>query len=183
MLEGVSVRRHVVWLLVLAAVVLPAPASAASRNYGGPIHREQVIARAADWLRRGVAYSQDNADARWDRGHGRRYRPDCSGMVSMAWALDPAAAGLGRALVTWELPSVSTRIRWADVRRGDILLHLVPQNRALEHVQLVQAWANPGRTRLWVIEQSGRRSDMRRRVVTISAVRDAYQPYRYRRIR
>ncbi|AGL18010.1 hypothetical protein [Actinoplanes sp. N902-109] len=178
-----SVRRHLLWIVSLALVALPAPAGAVTRSYGGPIDREQVIARAADWLRRDIAYSQDNADARWDRGHGRRYRPDCSGMVSMAWALDPAVPGLGRALVTWELPTVSRRIRWADVRRGDVLLRLVPANRALEHVQLVQAWANPARTRLWVIEQSGTRYDMRRRVVTIAAVRAAYQPYRYRLIR
>jgi hypothetical protein len=136
--------------------------------------------RAADWLRRDIPYSQSNSDARWDLNRGRRYRPDCSGMVSMAWALDPT--GIGRALVTWELPTVSSRIGWRNLRRGDILLRLVPGNRALEHVQLVQAWANPAHTRVWIIEQSGTATDMRRRVVTISAIRAAYAPYRYNRI-
>ncbi|WP_203839680.1 hypothetical protein [Winogradskya humida] len=151
-----------------------------SSAYGGRISRNQTIVRAADWLRRDIPYSQSNSDARWDLNRGRRYRPDCSGMVSMAWALDPT--GIGRALVTWELPTVSSRIGWRDLSRGDILLRLVPGNRALEHVQLVQAWANPAHTRVWIIEQSGTATDMRRRVVTISAIRAAYAPYRYNRI-
>ncbi|WP_153040632.1 hypothetical protein [Actinoplanes sp. TFC3] len=181
------VRHRLSWILTLATagavLAAPPPAAAAAVHYGGTITRNQVIARAADWLRRGIQYSQSNADARWDVNRGRRYRPDCSGMVSMAWAIDPAAPGLGRALVTWEIPAVANRVRWADVRRGDALLHLVPRDRSQEHVQLVQAWANPARTRLWVIEQSSRRYDMRRKVVTIAAVRSAYQPYRYRWIR
>ena len=81
--------------------------------------------RAADWLRRDVAYSQDNSRAQWDLNR-TRYRPDCSGFVSMAWALDPGRPGLGRAPVTWELPAYATRIRWASLHAGDILLRLEP---------------------------------------------------------
>jgi len=160
-----------------------AGAARAAITYGGRISRNQVIARAADWLRRDIPYSQDNDDARWDANRGRRYRPDCSGMVSMAWALDTLRAGPGRALVTWELPTVSRRVGWNEMRRGDILLHLAPGNRAEEHVRLIQAWANPARTRVWIIEQSGRTHDMRRRVVAVSAARELYQPYRYHQIR
>jgi len=169
--------------LVIASESRAAPAApAAPARYGGPIGRTQVMIRGLDWLRRDIAYSQDNRRARWDLNRGRRYRPDCSGFVSMAWALDPRRAGLGRALVTWELPSVSTRVRWDRLRRGDILLHLNPANRATEHVQLFAGWVDAGRTRAWVLEQSSRARGMRRRAVVLAAARRDYLPYRYRHI-
>ena len=150
-------------------------------TYGGRISRQRVIERAADWLRRDLAYSQDNGQARWDANRGRRYRPDCSGLVSMAWALDPRRQG--RALVTWELPTVSYRIPWRQLRRGDALLFLLPGDRSQEHVQLVQAWANDARTAVWVIEQSGSAAGMRRKVVSLPrAKRVGYAVYRYTRI-
>ena len=169
-----------------AALVGPAPSQAASGGsavvYDRPISRTQVMVRALDWLRRGVSYSQDNRRASWDLNRGRRYRPDCSGFVSMAWAIDPRRPGLGRALVTWELPTVSTRIRWSQLRRGDILLRLDPVHRANEHVRLFAGWVDAARTRAWVIEQSGRAHGMRRQAVVLSAARRGYLPYRYRRI-
>lgn len=154
----------------------------ASVRYGGPIDRTQVMVRGLDWLRRDIAYSQDNRKARWDLNRGRRYRPDCSGFVSMAWAIDTRRPGLGRALVTWELPGISTRVSWARLRRGDILLHLNPANRAREHVQLFAGWVDPGRTRAWVLEQSSTAHGMRRKAVVLAAARRGYLPYRYRRI-
>ena len=173
----------VVAVLALAGPVpAPAPAAAAlpATVYGGRISSATVMRRAANWLRRDIAYSQDNRRARWDLGHGRRYRPDCSGFVSMAWALE--TRGAGRALVTWELPRVSTRIGWSRLRPGDILLRLVPENRARGHVVIFQAWVDRTRTRAWIIEQSGREFGMRRKTVTVAGVRNAFHPYRYRRI-
>ncbi|MFI5938561.1 hypothetical protein [Actinoplanes sp. NPDC051494] len=187
-----SAAVHLIRALTGAVLLLPGTAQAApaqptknapatSVSYGGPISRHQVIARAADWLRRGIQYSQNNLDARWDVNRGRRYRPDCSGFVSMAWALDTRRTG--RALVTWELPAVSRPVGWNEMRRGDILLHLAPGNRAAEHVRLIQAWANPSRSRVWIIEQSGRMHDMRRRVISVAEARKLYRPYRYLQIR
>jgi hypothetical protein len=138
--------------------------------------------RALDWLRRDLAYSQDNRRGGWDRNHGRKYRRDCSGLVAMAWAIDPRGSGLGRAPVTWELPRYSTRVSWPRLRRGDILLRLVPANRAAEHVRLFAGWVDSGRTRAWVIEQSGSAQGMRRITVAVAAARGTYVPYRYRRI-
>lgn len=179
--------RHLAVALVMATVLSPAvPASAAPppavRAYDAPIGRTQVMLRALDWLRRDIPYSQDGRLARWDAGQGRRYRPDCSGFVSMAWALDPRRPGLGRAPVTWELPQYATRVSWNRLRRGDILLRLVPSNRAAEHVQLFAGWAGSARRSAWVIEQSGTRYDMRRRTVVVAQARRTYLPYRYRRI-
>ncbi|WP_306211869.1 NlpC/P60 family protein [Actinoplanes sp. RD1] len=173
--------QRVVAALTVAAVLVPAAPAWAAVAYGGSISRDAVIRRAADWLRRDLAYSQNNANARWDVNRGRRYRPDCSGLVSMAWALDPRRQG--RALVTWELPSVSRRVPWGQLRRGDALLLLMPWNRAGEHVQLIQAWADRSRTRVWVIEQSGSADGMRRKVVSLPrAKRVGYAVYRYQRI-
>jgi hypothetical protein len=185
-------------LVVVAAVLLggPVPATAAPARteavaaqtraaavaYDGRISRAVVIRRAADWLRRDIAYSQDNRKAQWDVNRGRRYRPDCSGFVAMAWALDPRRPGLGRAPVTWELPGYSARIHWASLRAGDILLRLEPANRAREHVVMFLRWADRGRTRAWIVEQNSTRYGMRRKTVTVAGVRHAYQPYRYHRI-
>jgi hypothetical protein len=173
---------------VLAGVLTAsdAPVAAAQRpalSYDAPITRTQVMIRAIDWLRRDIAYSQSNHEARWDRQRGRRYRPDCSGFVSMAWALDPRRPGLGRAPVTWELPRYSRVVSWARIRRGDIFLHLVPGDRSREHVRLFAGWADAARTRAWVIEQSSTAQGMQRRTVAVAAMRGGYRPYRYLKIR
>ncbi|MEV4639948.1 hypothetical protein AB0J80_21630 [Actinoplanes sp. NPDC049548] len=175
----------VIALVTMSGLLLVAPARAAPvavARYDAPIGRTQVMIRALDWLRRDIPYSQDNRRARWDIGRGRRYRPDCSGFVAMAWALDPRRAGLGRAPVTWELPRYATRVSYARLRRGDILLHLEPANRAAEHVQLFAGWVGASRSRAWVIEESGRLHGMRRRTVAVARARTLYSPYRYRLI-
>lgn len=174
---------HLVAVITACAVLtLPAPAeaTAATPTYGGKISRSQVIARAADWLRKRLPYSQDNARARWDANYDRKYRPDCSGLVSMAWALDTRR--FGRALVTWELPGVSRKIAWSKLRRGDILLHLDPGDPGEEHVVLVQAWANRSRSKVWIIEESASYGGVRRRKVDVAAAKGFYAPYRYKRI-
>jgi hypothetical protein len=184
------IRSMTTALLTSVAVLLgvaPAPPVRAGQpatavEYDGPIGRTVVMQRALDWLRRDIAYSQDNRQAKWDANRGRRYRPDCSGLISMAWAVNPGRPGPGRALVTWELPSISTRVGWARLRRGDILLYLEPGNRAREHVQLFAGWVDPGRTRAWIIEASGRTHGMRRRTVAVATASELYAPYRYRRI-
>ena len=167
---------------VLIATAAPGPAQAASSVvYGGPISYGTVLARAAYWMRHHVPYSQDNSRSVYDVNHGRRYRTDCSGFVSMAWALDPGQ--LGRAPVTWEIPSYAGRITWRSLRAGDALLRLVPGDRSVEHVVLFERWADPGRARGWVLEESSSAAGVRRRL--IDARRTAltgYVPYRYRRI-
>jgi hypothetical protein len=166
-----------------SAAAVPPQALSSPARYGGPISYARVMLRGADWLRRDVPYSQDNSRAVWDVDRGRRYRADCSGFVSMAWGLDPRESGLGRAPVTWELPSYAVRIRWSALRGGDILLRLLPANRGLEHVQLFARWVDPSRTRAWVYEESARKHGMRRNlIVNVSAARSGFVPYRYRHI-
>jgi hypothetical protein len=180
-------RDRLTALIITTCMVLalsPQPARAAGLRYGGLISRAVVMYRAHDWLRQGVAYSQDNRLARWDLPRGRRYRPDCSGFVSMSWALETRAPAPGRALVTWELPSVSATIRWSSLREGDILLRLVPANRAAEHVMLFERWLDAAHTRAAILEESSRTRGMLRLLIRVPTVaRAGYRPYRYRQIR
>jgi hypothetical protein len=173
-------------LVAVVAVVAPAPAPASARPaaavvYGGPIRRTAILFRAMDWLRRGVPYSEDNRRAVWDVNRGRQYRPDCSGFVSMAWALDPRR--LGRAPVTWEFPQYAVPIRWASLASSDVLLHLVPADRGVEHVQLFERWAGTAHRTMVIVESSSSFGGMRRRLVTSRASAGAgYVPYRYRNV-
>lgn len=174
-------------VVAVLAVIIPAPPAALARPatvvYGGPITQGQILVRAMDWVRRGVAYSQDNRRAVWDVNRGRQYRPDCSGFVSMAWALDPRLPGLGRAPVTWELPRYAVPVRWATLASGDMLLHLVPADRGVEHVQLFERWAGTARRTMVIVESSSQAGGMRRRLVTTSASAGVgYAPYRYRNV-
>lgn len=64
-----------------AAAATPAEAS----TLGGPIDRSEVIARAQNWVNRGLTYNQSAWSTDIDGAH--TYRRDCSGLVSMAWHL------------------------------------------------------------------------------------------------
>ncbi|MFE3787351.1 FG-GAP repeat domain-containing protein [Streptomyces goshikiensis] len=103
--------------------VAAAPAQAASSK-GGKITRSEVIARAQDWVDKGVAYDQDT----WFPDvQGTTYRTDCSGYVSMAWHADAS-------YTTHSLPGVSSDISNAQLLPGDAL------NYSAEHVILFGAW-------------------------------------------
>src|SRR5512142_2177506 len=112
-----------------------APFAAAGVKYGGPIKRSDVIKRAADWNKRNVQYSQ-TAYA-WDLNHGKRYRTDCSGFVSMSWALTSSRT-------TQTLGGVATKIAWKNLKPGDMVL------RKSHHVELFDKWANSSHTKFWI---------------------------------
>jgi hypothetical protein len=95
----------------------------AASSVGGPITRAEVIARAKYWYERGDTwYSQDQADAVSD-GTGGKYRPDCSGLVAMAWHLPKKSDGWD--LNTGDFHSYSGK-SWLsslhDLLPGDALL-------------------------------------------------------------
>ena len=68
------------------------------------------------------------------------YRRDCSGFVSMAWAL-------GSSYSTWTLPRVAHRLTKAGLRRGDILLHR--PSSGYGHVVIFDRWANRRTAPTW----------------------------------
>ncbi|WP_405681547.1 hypothetical protein OG239_44350 (plasmid) [Streptomyces sp. NBC_00868] len=80
---------------------------------GGPVTRDQVIARARHWVEKTVPYSQSH----WwkDDATGGRYRQDCSGFVSMAWQLKDS-------LTTQSLPDVADKLAgFSELEAGDAL--------------------------------------------------------------
>lgn len=68
----------------VATGVDPAPAQASVLN--GKISRSEVLARAQNWVDRGITYTQTGPHASDPEGD-HSYRRDCSGFVSMVWHL------------------------------------------------------------------------------------------------
>jgi cell wall-associated NlpC family hydrolase len=146
-----------------------APFTAAKVHYGGAITRANVIKRAKFWYSKNVPYSQSRYY--WDVNHGKKYRTDCSGFVSMSWALTSSRT-------TRTLGAVSTKIAWKDLKPGDILL------RAGHHVQLFEKWANKSHTVFWIYEEGSTRSDMNHYKVSVSKSKSSgYIPRKYKKIR
>ncbi|HLL67157.1 MAG TPA: hypothetical protein VK453_15850 [Micromonosporaceae bacterium] len=143
-------------------------AAAAKMKYGAPIKRSKVIARAKNWYARNVPYSQ-SAYA-WDVNHGKKFRTDCSGFVSMSW-------GLTTSRNTRNLHVVGTRINWSSLKPGDMLLRN-------GHVQLFEKWANRSKTKFWIYEEGSTASDMNHYKVNLSSSKNGnYKPYKYKKIR
>jgi cell wall-associated NlpC family hydrolase len=143
--------------------------TAAKVRYGGTITRATVLKRAKFWYDKNVPYSQ-SAYA-WDVNHGKKFRTDCSGFVSMSWALTSSRT-------TRTLGAVSTKIAWKSLKPGDIVL------RAGHHVQLFEKWANKSHTVFWIYEEGSTRSDMNHYKVSVSKSKSSgFVPRRYKKIK
>jgi hypothetical protein len=92
----------------------------------GSISRAQIVSRAQRWLSEKVPYSQTSW---WSDADGT-YRQDCSGYVSMAWALPQTID-----FWTGNLNTVSHRIPAAQLEPGDILL-------SMPHTVIFAGWAD-----------------------------------------
>ncbi|MEO6090503.1 MAG: hypothetical protein ABIQ18_46120, partial [Umezawaea sp.] len=125
-------------LLALHTTVAKLPEASAASTVGGSITRAEIIARAKYWYDRGDTwYSQDQSDAISD-GTGGKYRPDCSGLVAMAWHLPKKSDGWD--LNTGDFHSYSGK-SWLgslnDLLPGDALLKD-------GHIELFEKWVDPG---------------------------------------
>ena len=98
--------------------------------------------RAQSWVDAGIPYSM----SRTHTNQYGSYRQDCSGYVSLAWALPSS-------YTTATLPDVSYAITQADLRRGDILLHKATPG-GFGHVVMFDAWANSAHTSYLGYEES-----------------------------
>jgi uncharacterized protein YcfL len=111
-----------------AAVLSAAPAS-----------RQQVFARAFDWISAGVMYSQTSYHAGW--------RQDCSGFVSMAWQESTSYTTAGYAPYA---TSVSKELgSYEDLVPGDAL-NKDPRG----HIVLFGAWADSAHDQMIILEES-----------------------------
>jgi hypothetical protein len=101
-----------------------------------------AVKRAQSWVDDHVSYSQS-------RTHTNRYgtyRQDCSGYVSLAWALPSS-------YTTATLPDVSFPIDESDLRRGDILLHFATRKTS-GHVVMFDRWVDAAHTSYVVYEET-----------------------------
>jgi hypothetical protein len=117
--------------------VLASPAAAqASSTVGGTITRSEVLARAQYWVDQGYVYSPNAPTTyTWELdSSGKSYRADCSGLVSMAWHIDPslvtgdfqAGGGPNHALASLN-----------DLKPGDAIVRN-------GHIELFVKWGNYG---------------------------------------
>jgi cell wall-associated NlpC family hydrolase len=114
------------------------------------ITRERVLDRARSWLDPPVPYSQTS----FHTNEFGCYRTDCSGYVSMAWALPGRPPSRHGGLDTVGLAVVSHPIDKDDLAPGDVLL--LPDGTSLtRHVAIFVAWADEARTAYWGLEQAG----------------------------
>jgi cell wall-associated NlpC family hydrolase len=125
-------------------------ATARAIELGPKISRNRVIERARSWLVPGVSYSQ----VAFHENEYGRYRTDCSGYVSMAWALPGKPPNRHGGLDTVGLASVSAEIGKDELRPGDVLLRIEGTNLT-RHVVIFAAWAGMERAAYWGYEQAG----------------------------
>jgi hypothetical protein len=130
-------RRTLLGLAALAAIAAGAPEASA-------ISRDEVVARAREWVAAGVPYCQCPYGGSDSHGYCANrpenpewdpYRSDCSGYVSFAWAL----GGPGR-VCSGFAPydgGVSYVIDAADLKPGDAI-------NCGEHIMLFSGWVDFG---------------------------------------
>ncbi|WP_370943332.1 hypothetical protein AB5J62_30125 [Amycolatopsis sp. cg5] len=137
--------------------------------------RDEIIARAASWLRPSVPYSQDTFH---ENEHGV-YRTDCSGYISMAWGIPGRAGNVHGGLDTVGLAKAGFEIRKTELAPGDVLLRSEGTNLT-RHVILFGAWANRRRTRFWGYEQVGGQGTVLHLIEYPHGRKAlAYKPFRY----
>ncbi|MFV0131915.1 hypothetical protein ACLGIH_01345 [Streptomyces sp. HMX87] len=140
-----------VTLLALTTAVVSevsAPTTAHASSVGGSISRNEVLNRAKWWIDNyGVIYSQSMADAK-PSVTGEKYRPDCSGFVSMAWRL-PKVSGNDR--WTGNLNSFGDTATFSNLdnlQPGDAIL-----GKDAGHVALFHRWTDSSKTSMQVYEE------------------------------
>ncbi|MGI5505787.1 hypothetical protein [Lentzea sp. CA-135723] len=145
-----------------------------ARAAGRLIHRSEIVERAGSWLRDEVPYSQTSFH---ENEHGV-YRADCSGFVSMAWALPGRPEHRHGGLDTPGLAGVSARIPASALTVGDVVIRADGTNLT-RHVVIFAGWAEePGL--YWCYEQAGgHRTRLRAVHYPYDSTAELYVPRRY----
>ncbi len=134
--HAVALIRAGIAVAVVATALSSAPAQA------GAITREKILERSKSWIARKIPYSQHS--------YYRGYRRDCSGFVSMSWAL-------GRSYTSRTIVSRATRIPISRLQPGDAV-------RVPGHVSIFGGWKNKRARTYYALEQTTWGSHARRRV-------------------
>lgn len=101
--------------------------------------RAQVLERAQTWVDEHVPYSQSS----YHSNRFGRYRQDCSGYVSMCWALPTS-------YTTATISQVSSVIGWGDLQPGDALWR---RSGGEGHIALFVGWNDAAHTQPIVDEE------------------------------
>jgi hypothetical protein len=168
----------------LAITVHAAPAAASS--VGGSITRSEMLQRAENWYQRrgSITYNKDNGSTVWDVGSTRKYRPDCSGFIDMAWHLgaDPNTQGLATSTYT-------TSIARSSLLPGDALIDTSvtePANVYPYHALLFGGWNNAQKSSFWYYSFGGTPIEKRFDGVFSGTLAghpaSSYNAYRYKNI-
>lgn len=124
---------------------MASPAMAAS-ELGGPIERSEALQRMRYWVNEHVPYSKDQSDAYRD-GDGHKYRPDCSGYVSMGWHLTKKSDGWDRNTSDFhDWSGKSWLSGYGDLTKGDALL-------SSSHIVLFDKWTDSTRTAMRIYQE------------------------------
>ncbi len=139
------------------------------------ITRDTVMTRATRWVDLIVPYSQAR--------HFEGYRTDCSGFVSMSWAL-MNASGHPISPATDNLLDYGVLITKDQLRHGDMIVR--PKTATTTgHAVIFGGWADDDRVTYWAYEQSGSAGEARMRQTPYPfwpSAGLAFTPYRYRGI-
>ena len=147
----------------------PPPPSTGGSAVNGPISRSEVLARAQNWVDRGIWYSQSAYTT--DVTGTMKYRQDCSGFVSMAWHLN-------NSYVTSTLPGVSTQLGSLDeLQPGDMI------DNVSTHVVLFVGWTDSTHQTAKIVEEQKTGTQAHYTTYSRSYINsNGYHGYRYNRI-
>jgi hypothetical protein len=120
--------------------------SVAASKVGGKISRKEVISRAKFWIGKGIVYNQKT----WPKDpKGRRYRPDCSGYVSMALHLGSSQSTVGLGSKTYGVKLKSRK----DMKMGDYTGILgAGTSGAAGHVRIFEKWKSKTAGTYWAYD-------------------------------
>jgi hypothetical protein len=158
----------------------PAAATSASDPCGADgrpaVYRTKVVGRGKVWVNANVPYDQTKCHKTagpWND----RYRTDCSGFISMVWALDRSYT---TADFVADRSGKWSTIGWSSLQPGDAVVY---RKSGHGHIVLFVGWANSGHTAIKAYEEKGTAYGTVATVRYVSTLKsNGYHPIRYEHI-
>lgn len=186
-----TVRTGAFALTLLICTALLAPVSASA------ITRQEVMKRANVWVKANVPYSQtkyatvEGSVLATTSPSTKGYRTDCSGFVSMAFALK-TSKGLPLSLDTSSLPLRVVPITKSQLLPGDVILR--PKNLRIDgklvpsgHVVIFGGWTDSTKKTYWGLHEANTAKGTVKEKISWGTsgywTSVGFAPYRYRGIR
>jgi hypothetical protein len=140
------------------------------------VYRSKVVARGKKWVTDKVPYSQSKCH-RTAGPWKDFYRTDCSGFVSMVWALDNSYT---TADFVKDRKGKWSTISWGSLQPGDAVVY---RKNGHGHIVLFVGWANSAHTAIKAYEEKGTAYGTVATVRYVSTLKsNGYHPIRYAHI-